>query len=61
MAEPVASVFEINILPYFTVPKIFPSENRREFVNSVIEKPLYHHDPKEAGFCHDQRNHIRNM
>ena len=35
-----ASVFESYIFPYFGVPKIFQSDNGREFVNSVIEKLL---------------------
>ena len=35
-----ASVFETYIFPYFGVPKIFQSDNGKEFVNSVIEKLL---------------------
>ena len=36
-----ASVFETYIFPYFGVPKIFQSDNGKEFVNSVIEKLLH--------------------
>ena len=39
-AKSVASVFETYIFPYFGVPKIFQSDNGKEFVNSVIEKLL---------------------
>jgi len=39
--ESVASVFETYIFPYFGVPKIFQSDNGKEFVNSVIEKLLH--------------------
>ena len=40
-AESVASVFETYIFPYFGVPKIFQSDNGKEFVNSVIERLLH--------------------
>ena len=40
-AESVASVFEAYIFPYFGVPKIFQSNNGKEFVNSVIGKLLH--------------------
>ena len=40
-AESVSSVFETYIFPYFGVPKIFQSDNGREFVNSVIGKLLH--------------------
>ena len=35
-----ASIFETYIFPYFGVPKIFQSDNGKEFVNSVIGKLL---------------------
>ena len=40
-AESVASVFETYIFPYFGVPKIFQSDNGKEFVNSIIERLLH--------------------
>ena len=36
-AESVAAIFRTYIFPYFGIPKIFHTDNGREFVNSIIE------------------------
>ena len=36
-AESVAEIFRTYIFPYFGIPKIFRTDNGREFANSIIE------------------------
>lgn len=36
-AESVAAIFRTYIFPYFGIPKIFHTDNGREFANSIIE------------------------
>jgi len=40
-AESMASVCVTYIFPYFGMPKIFQSDNGKEFVNSIVEKLLH--------------------
>lgn len=36
-AESVAAIFKTYIFPYFGIPKIFHTDNGREFANNIIE------------------------
>ena len=55
-AQSVASVIKSFIFPYFGVPKIFQSDNGKEFVNSVI-KNLLHSWSSKIQIIHGRPRH----